>query len=131
MKRANLPWNSPTARIGDRRSWPKKAEAGRPEASCRWPAGSGGTGAVCGSRSLVKGVVLCTLHAKVLDQAIGQTCAWPGCMQTSVYMPLCSYHTKVAKGLLDPHRPCPRPERSTARMTSWSMAGSRRPRGAS
>jgi hypothetical protein len=102
MKRANLPWNSPAAHTGDRRSWPKS----RPhEPSCRWPSGPVDAGAGCGNRPLVKGLQLCALHAPILEGAIGRTCAWPGCMQTSVYMPLCSYHAKVAQGLLDPHRP--------------------------
>lgn len=105
MKRANLPWNSPAAHAGDRRSWPKKADRYKQEPSCRWPAAPADTGIPCGNRPLVKDLQLCALHAPVLNQPIGQTCAWPGCMQTSVYMPICSYHSKVAQGLLDPYRP--------------------------
>lgn len=106
MRRALRPWNSPAARAGDKRGRPRKEPIGTEarQPSCRWPVEGDGAGAACGNRPLAKGLMLCPLHAKVLDQHVGHACAWPGCMQTSVYMPLCAYHLKVAQGLLDPSR---------------------------
>jgi hypothetical protein len=44
--------------------------------------------------------MLCSMHAKVLQQRVGKTCAWPGCPQTGIVKPLCSFHLKRATGLL-------------------------------
>jgi hypothetical protein len=49
-------------------------------------------------------VALCKEHAKVLDDPPGETCAWPGCEQTSPFKALCAYHVKRAFGLLGPYR---------------------------
>jgi hypothetical protein len=60
-------------------------------------------GGACGD-PLAEDVALCPEHAKVLGEPAGETCAWPGCEQTSPFRPLCPYHMKRALGLLGPYR---------------------------
>ena len=69
-----------------------------------WPAEGRAAGGTCGKRPLVDGLMLCAVHAKVLRQGMGKTCAWPGCEQTGLYRSTCEYHTKIAMGLLEPYR---------------------------
>lgn len=90
------PWGG-----GGKRGRPRKPpKAGRP--ACLWPS-QGLPGGQCG-RQPVAGMALCPAHAGILDGAVGPACAWPGCEQTDLFLPMCLYHRKVAAGLLDQHR---------------------------
>lgn len=65
---------------------------------CRWPVGD----TVCG-RPLASGLAVCRQHADVLDQPPGRHCAWPSCPQSG-FKALCTFHDKVAHGLIEPLR---------------------------
>lgn len=97
VRRATRPWDVAAGKRGRPRKEPARKQAG-----CVWPVESR-LGGPCGHPP-ADGLVLCPAHAKVLHQRIGKTCAWPNCEQTALFNPICSYHAKVALGLLDPYR---------------------------
>ncbi|MGH2731480.1 MAG: hypothetical protein ACRDJF_07620 [Actinomycetota bacterium] len=69
--------------------------------SCVWPI-DGQRRPGCG-RGAVPGLALCPEHVKIVTQAIGRDCAWPGCVQTILFRSLCVYHNKIAAGLMQPY----------------------------
>jgi hypothetical protein len=97
MKHGSVPWNSG----GAKRGRPSK-EPARGTGGCQWPERH--PPETCG-RKPVAGLMLCSEHAKILDQRAGRACAWPGCSQTAPFEALCTYHAKRALGLLGPYHP--------------------------
>jgi hypothetical protein len=98
VRRATTPWNGSS--VG-KRGRPRKERDGKKKVGCVWPAEMRPDG-TC-AHEPVEGLALCPGHAKVLLQRAGKTCAWPNCEQTALFKPMCTYHTKVGLGLLDPY----------------------------
>jgi hypothetical protein len=97
---ATSPWNSPYAGrvVASKRGRPKKPPAEPKSAGCAWP-----VGATTCRATVQPGLAVCPKHAKILDQGPGKECAWPSCPQRG-FKALCTYHDKLARGLLRPLR---------------------------
>ncbi|MGH2733807.1 MAG: hypothetical protein ACRDJF_10375 [Actinomycetota bacterium] len=65
---------------------------------CVWPTSSL---SICG-QDPAQGL-LCPEHLNRIQRSVGRwDCAWPGCQQvSSAKRGLCSYHSKVAAGLME------------------------------
>lgn len=100
QKYATAPWNSlssGTTKRGRPRTIAPKTN-GSP--GCIWP---NREGAAC--RGQVElGLALCGQHAKILTRGPGWSCAWPGCPQPAPFHGICTYHLKLAQGLMDAAR---------------------------
>lgn len=76
---------------------PRKNAVARPGTpTCIWPVHSG----ICGSLRQ-PGFAVCPTHARLLEGDVGKTCVWPGCLQHPISRPLCTYHDKRVRALLE------------------------------
>lgn len=91
--------------IGATAAW-SEARPGRPRKNaatpsgpitprCIWPVHSN----ICGSPPK-QGLAICARHASLL-QGRADKCLWPGCLQHPISRPLCTYHDKRVRALLE------------------------------
>lgn len=95
---AKSPWRGEPAKKPGR---PRNTPAAQitPAPGCIWPKWEDG---VCGS-GRKEGFTVCEKHARIVDGLPQSRCVWPGCPQ-GTFGAVCTYHAKLAHGLLSPGR---------------------------